>query len=155
MGGHRFSTKTRSKFLGELSKITKFSYDFPVFSIKISRISIGNEIWIFFLKFSRGTNYFSHNRLVNYIAVQIPRVCRADLSQVARYFEIGPLPNINQTLFVISNHIVFQITITYVWVILKKLKIDLNRDFCITNTKISGKVLSHTCLVKKLDSPMR
>ena len=39
--------------------------------------------------------------MVDYIAAQISRVYRADYSQIARYIEIGPLPN--WVLFVISN----------------------------------------------------
>ena len=38
--------------------------------------------------------------MVDYIPVQNSRNCRADKSQIAHYFEIGPLPNVNRALFV-------------------------------------------------------
>ena len=41
--------------------------------------------------------------MLDYIAVQNSRVCRTGKSQIAHCFEIGPLPNVNQVLFVISN----------------------------------------------------
>ena len=50
---------------------------------------------------------YTSNRIVDYIAVQNSRVCQADQSQITRNFEIGPLPNVNRVLFVISSSYFF------------------------------------------------